>query len=166
MYCDITIGCTFGAVWPDDRLCFQYLVIFSNEILPKSIQIVPKWVENFAQNQINLEYIAKYFFYWTKWWNFAKSGHTALVPHHDALWHYQMELMYCYQLEALWCITPDRMYYDVTNNMFCTIMLRGILASQSNDLSGHINLRTWCYNRMHKDIKTHQDFCCQHICYG
>ena len=43
------------------KLCFQYLSIFSNENVPNSIQIVPKWVENFAQNQINLKYIAKDF---------------------------------------------------------------------------------------------------------
>ena len=43
------------------RLCFQYLAIFSNENLPKSKQIVPKWAENFAQNKINLKYIAYYF---------------------------------------------------------------------------------------------------------
>ena len=41
------------------RLCFQYLAIYSNLNLPKSIQIVSKWVENFAQNQMNLKYIAK-----------------------------------------------------------------------------------------------------------
>ena len=40
------------------KLCFQYLAIFSNEIVRNSIQIVPKWVENFAQKQINLKYIA------------------------------------------------------------------------------------------------------------
>ena len=44
-----------------NKLCFQYLAIFSNENVPNSIQIVPKWVENFAQNQINLKYIAKDF---------------------------------------------------------------------------------------------------------
>ena len=43
------------------RLCFQYLAIYSNEYLPKSIQIVPKWYENFAQNQMNIKYIAKDF---------------------------------------------------------------------------------------------------------
>ena len=43
------------------RLCFQYLAVYSNENLPKSIQIVPKWVVNFAQNQINLKFIAKDF---------------------------------------------------------------------------------------------------------
>ena len=43
------------------RLCFQYLTIFGNENVPNSIQIVPKWAENFAQNQINLKYIAKDF---------------------------------------------------------------------------------------------------------
>ena len=42
-------------------LCFQYLAIFSNENLPKSTQIVPYWVQNFAQKQINLKYIAKDF---------------------------------------------------------------------------------------------------------
>ena len=44
-----------------NRLCFQYLAIFSNENLPKSIQIVPRWVEYFAQNQIILKLIAKDF---------------------------------------------------------------------------------------------------------
>ena len=34
------------------KFCFQYLAIYSNENLPKTIQIVKKWVENFAQNQI------------------------------------------------------------------------------------------------------------------
>ena len=43
------------------KLYFQYLAIFSNENVPNSIQIVPKWVENFGQNQINLKYIAKDF---------------------------------------------------------------------------------------------------------
>ena len=43
------------------KLCFQYLAIFSNENTPNITQIVPKWVENFAQNQINLKYIAKDF---------------------------------------------------------------------------------------------------------
>ena len=43
------------------KLCFQYLAIFSTENVPNSIQIVSKWVENFAQNQINLKYIAKDF---------------------------------------------------------------------------------------------------------
>ena len=42
------------------KLCFQYLAIFSNENVPNSIQIVSKWVENFAQNQINLKYLAKF----------------------------------------------------------------------------------------------------------
>ena len=50
------------------RLCFQYLAIFSNENLPKNIQIVQNW----TKNQINLKYIAKYFKYWSKWWNFAQ----------------------------------------------------------------------------------------------
>ena len=63
-----------GAVWPGDQFVFSiYLAIYCNENLPKSIQIVPKWFENFAQKPINLKYIAKYL---RKWWNFAKSGHT------------------------------------------------------------------------------------------
>ena len=33
------------------KLCFHYLAIFSNQNVPNSIQIVPKRVENFAQNQ-------------------------------------------------------------------------------------------------------------------
>ena len=44
-----------SAVGPDDQLCFQYLAINSDENLPKSIHIVPKWVKNFPQNQINLK---------------------------------------------------------------------------------------------------------------
>ena len=64
--------------WPVDsvtRLCFQYLALYSNKNLPKSIlQLVPNWVENFAQNQINLKYnILKCL---PKWRNFAKSDHT------------------------------------------------------------------------------------------
>ena len=55
------------------RLCFQYLAVYSNENLPKSKQIVP----NFAQNQINCH---RFFKYLPKWWNFAKSGHTASKP--------------------------------------------------------------------------------------
>ena len=63
------------------KLCFQYLAIFSNENVPNSIQIVPKWVENFAQNQINLKYIAKVFL------NICQSGGISpnlvtLVGHH------------------------------------------------------------------------------------
>ena len=41
------------------RLCFQYLAIYSNENLPKSIQIVPKSVKCFAQNQKKVKHIAK-----------------------------------------------------------------------------------------------------------
>ena len=41
------------------KLYFQYLAIFSTENVPNGIQIVPKWVENFAQIQINLKYIVK-----------------------------------------------------------------------------------------------------------
>ena len=44
-----------------NKFCFQYLAIISNENVPNAIQIVPKWVENFTQNQISLKYIAKYF---------------------------------------------------------------------------------------------------------
>ena len=43
------------------RLFFQYLAISNNKILSKSIQIVPKWVHNFAKYQINLKNIAKHF---------------------------------------------------------------------------------------------------------
>ena len=48
------------------RLCFQYLAIYSNENFPKRIQIVPKWDENLAQNQIYLKYIAKDFLIFAK----------------------------------------------------------------------------------------------------
>ena len=48
------------------KLCFQYLAIFSIENVPNSIQIVQKWVENFALNQIRLKCIVKYL---KKWWN-------------------------------------------------------------------------------------------------
>ena len=41
------------------RLFFHYLAIYSNEILPIRIQVVPKWVHNFAQYQMILENIAK-----------------------------------------------------------------------------------------------------------
>ena len=40
------------------RLFFHFLAIYSNENLPISIQVVPKWVHNFAQYQMNLENIA------------------------------------------------------------------------------------------------------------
>ena len=42
-----------------NRLCFQYLKIYTNENLLKSLQIVAKWVKNFTQNKINLKDIAK-----------------------------------------------------------------------------------------------------------
>ena len=42
--------CVFS-IWP----------FTENENVPKSLQIVPKWVKNFAQNEINLKYIAKNF---------------------------------------------------------------------------------------------------------
>ena len=45
---------TYGQCDQTTWLCFQYLAIFSNENLHKSLQIVPKWAEIFAQNQINL----------------------------------------------------------------------------------------------------------------
>ena len=48
-------GCLHDQCDQMTRLCFQYLAIFSNKNLPKSIQIVPKWAENFAQSQINLK---------------------------------------------------------------------------------------------------------------
>ena len=47
-------------------LCFQYLAICSNENLPKSVQIVPKWVKTFAQSQINLKNVAKDFNFFAK----------------------------------------------------------------------------------------------------
>ena len=37
-----------------DKLVFQYLAIYNNENLSKIIQIDPKWVRNFAKNEINL----------------------------------------------------------------------------------------------------------------
>ena len=43
------------------RLCLQYFAIFNDAYLTKSIKIVPKWTENFAQNKINLKYTAKDF---------------------------------------------------------------------------------------------------------
>ena len=43
--------------WPD---CFvQYLAIYNDEFLPKTMQKVPKWVHNFAKYQINLWNVAK-----------------------------------------------------------------------------------------------------------
>ena len=56
--CDNVYGAQYGQM---TKLCFQYLAIFRNENMPNSIQIVSKWAENFAQNQINLKYIAKFF---------------------------------------------------------------------------------------------------------
>ena len=70
----------WGSVGQCDQMtkfCFPYLAILSYENVPNSIQIVPKWVENFAQNQINL----KIFYYLPKCWNFAKSGHTVCGTH-------------------------------------------------------------------------------------
>ena len=57
----VTYSAVFYHYDQTTRLCFQYLAIFSNENLLESIQIVPKWAENFAQNQINFKYIAKDF---------------------------------------------------------------------------------------------------------
>ena len=62
------------------KLCFQYLAIFGNENAPNITQIVPKWVENFAQKQITLNILPKIYNYLPKWWNFAKSGHPAGKP--------------------------------------------------------------------------------------
>ena len=59
------------------RLCFQYLAIYSNENLPKSIQIVLKLVKNFTQTKQILNILPKVFKYLPKWWNFARFGHTA-----------------------------------------------------------------------------------------
>ena len=42
-------------VWPGDQIVFSIFGHFQQWDLPKSIQIAPKWVENFAQNQINLK---------------------------------------------------------------------------------------------------------------
>ena len=36
------------------KLVFQYLAIYINENLPKIIQIVLKWVHNFAKYKMNL----------------------------------------------------------------------------------------------------------------
>ena len=44
-----------------DQIVFSIFCIYNNENLSKSIQIVPKWGKNFAQNQINLKYIANDF---------------------------------------------------------------------------------------------------------
>ena len=60
--------------------------------MPKSKQIVPKRVENFVQNQINLKYIAKYFL------NIYQSG--GISPNLDTL----MTSRYClafYQCKQL-----------------------------------------------------------------
>ena len=45
----------------DDQIVFSIFGHLQQSNLPKSIQIVPKWVKNFPQNQINLNYIAKDF---------------------------------------------------------------------------------------------------------
>ena len=59
-------------VWHDGQIVFQHLAIYNNENLPKSIQIIPKWVHNFAKYQRFLNSLLKR-------WNFAKSGHTELA---------------------------------------------------------------------------------------
>ena len=46
-------------MWPEEQIVFQYFAIYSDENLPQNIQIEPKCVKNFAQNQINLKYIDK-----------------------------------------------------------------------------------------------------------
>ena len=53
-----TVG---GCLYQCDQIVFSIFGHFQQWNLPKSIQIVPKWVENFAQDQINLKYIAKDF---------------------------------------------------------------------------------------------------------
>ena len=60
-------------------LYFQYLAIFSNENLPKSAQIVPKWVENFATTKWTIKILPKIFKFLPKRWIFAKSGHIERV---------------------------------------------------------------------------------------
>ena len=69
------------ALWPEWPDCVFNIWPFSTAMknLAKSIQIVPKWDKNFAQNQINHKYIAKDFKYSPKLWNFDKSGHTGCV---------------------------------------------------------------------------------------
>ena len=63
-----------------NRLCFQYLAIYSNESMPISIQIVTKRVKYFAKTNLSLNILPKTFKIWPKWRIFAKSGHTALIP--------------------------------------------------------------------------------------
>ena len=43
------------------RLFFQDLAIYTNENLPKRIQIVPKWFHNFTKYQTNLYNFAEEF---------------------------------------------------------------------------------------------------------
>ena len=43
------------------KLVFQYLAIYNNENLPKIIQIVSKWLHNFAKYEMNLKNMAKDF---------------------------------------------------------------------------------------------------------
>ena len=59
------------------RWVFQYLAIYSNENVPKSIQIVSKWVHHFAKYQKygTLQSWVKITKFMLKWRNFAKSGH-------------------------------------------------------------------------------------------
>ena len=54
------------ARWPDAPMFFQYLAIYNDEFLPKSIQKIPKWVHNFTKYQINLWNVAKYFLIFAK----------------------------------------------------------------------------------------------------
>ena len=53
-------------VWPDDQIVFSIFGHFQHWNLPKSIQNVQTRVKNFAQNQLNLQYIAKDFYIFAK----------------------------------------------------------------------------------------------------
>ena len=56
----------------ETRLCFQYLAIYSNENLPKSIQIVPNRDKQFTKNKITLNILRKIIKYLPKVSDFAK----------------------------------------------------------------------------------------------
>ena len=45
-----------------DQIVFSRFVYLHQWKFAQNIHIVPKWVKNFAQNQINLKFIAKYFY--------------------------------------------------------------------------------------------------------
>ena len=53
-------------MWPDDQIVFSIFGHLQQWNLPESIQIVTTRVKNFAQTQINLKYIAKYFYIFAK----------------------------------------------------------------------------------------------------